>query len=649
MRIFVKSQLGMQFTYPELLWALFLLLIPVFIHLFQLRRFKKTPFTNVKVLQRIQSESRRSSTLKKWLLLFSRLALLTFLVLAFAKPFVASKSALKNKEMVIYLDDSFSMQAKEDNIPLLEKAKQELIRSIPFDEDFTLFTNEKTFRKGTIQDIQNELLALPYSQRQLQWDEIVLKAGTLFGLDGAVEKNLICISDFQQRITPEKKDSSNTIRNHLVKLAPDNTANISIDSVFIKDMGSGNIDLMVLLSGNGSVESAPVSLFNEDKLIAKTSVVFQSNGRAEVSFTVPEKEPIKGKIEITDSGLGYDNLFYFNLDQKERIKVMSIGSTDVRYLQKIFVDEEFEFSSHSLTELNYGTLGNQNLIILHELEGIPNSLSTALRSFVENGGNLTIIPSVKIDMDSYNSLLANLMGTTLLQNINNESHITDIAFGHSLFKNVFDKNVVNFQYPKVSQYYRVRTSIPTILSYQDKNPFLIGGEGTYLFTASLQNENSNFKNSSLIVPVFYNMGANSLKQAQLYQTIGSGTKVDIPVQLEKDHILKVSKEGLEFIPEQQLLSNKVSLSFDKNEIADGSYEVKDNGKPLKNISFNYPREESDLVYSDMEAFDYTGEQHSISSLFRDMQKENSIAELWKWFVILALLFLMVEILIQKYF
>src|SRR5690606_15558942 len=117
----------------------------------------------------------------------------------------------------------------------------------------------------------------------------------------------------------------------------------------------------------------------------------------------------------------------------------------------------------------------------NELENIPNSLHTALRSFVDNGGNLAVIPSVKIDMDSYNALLADLMRIILLQSVSNESHITDIVFGHPLFKNVFEKNVVNFQYPKLFQYYRVRTSRPTILSFQDKNPFLIGGEGTYLF------------------------------------------------------------------------------------------------------------------------------------------------------------------------
>ena len=37
----------MQFKNPEILYALFLLLIPIIVHLFQLRKFQKVTFTNV--------------------------------------------------------------------------------------------------------------------------------------------------------------------------------------------------------------------------------------------------------------------------------------------------------------------------------------------------------------------------------------------------------------------------------------------------------------------------------------------------------------------------------------------------------------------------------------------------------------------------
>ena len=66
----------MQFKHPEILYFLFLLVIPILVHLFQLRRFKKEYFTNVKLLKELQIQTRKSSKIKKWLLLATRLLLL---------------------------------------------------------------------------------------------------------------------------------------------------------------------------------------------------------------------------------------------------------------------------------------------------------------------------------------------------------------------------------------------------------------------------------------------------------------------------------------------------------------------------------------------------------------------------------------------
>ena len=69
----------MQFKHPELLWALLVLLIPIIIHLFQLRRFQKVTFTNVKFLKNVKLQTRKSSQIKKWLVLITRLLLLACL------------------------------------------------------------------------------------------------------------------------------------------------------------------------------------------------------------------------------------------------------------------------------------------------------------------------------------------------------------------------------------------------------------------------------------------------------------------------------------------------------------------------------------------------------------------------------------------
>jgi hypothetical protein len=433
-----------------------------------------------------------------------------------------------------------------------------------------------------------------------------------------------------------------------VKLSIEGVNNISLDSIYVKDSGTENIELTVLLSSNLKRESIPVSLFNGEKLIAKTSATFTKNKKARVDFTLPRNEMIKGRIKISDAGLNYDNQLYFNIDVKEKIKVLAINSVNSVFLKRIFTKDEFLFSAFDLKKLNYSDLNDQNLIVLNELKSVPNSLVSSLRSFTDHGGSLVVIPSTEIDFGSYTALLSNYAKTLFTQRINIEKNIMHISFSDPLYKNVFEKKVMNFQYPKVSQYYRVKTNAPSILSFQDKDPFLLGQSNVFVFTASIEDGNSNFKNSPLIVPTFHNMGANSLRLPDLYTLLGSLTSIDVSLKLKKDHILKVTKGDYEFIPQQKSFANKVSLSFNENPNTAGIYTIWDAENSLKNISFNYARTESDLSYINIANLHATTKNESIASLFQQMQKESTVNELWKWFVIFALLFMMVEVLIQKY-
>ncbi|WP_225901828.1 BatA domain-containing protein [Zobellia barbeyronii] len=648
MSIFDNSTQEMQFKYPELFWALFLLLIPIFIHLFQLRRFKKTPFTNVKFLKKVVSESRQSNTLKKWLLLFTRMLLLAAFIFAFAQPFFAEKSALKQKETVIYLDDSFSMQLKEEGTTLLENAVQELIKSLPKAERFSLFTNTKTFRNSTLQDIQNELLTLNTGNKQLKLNEIYLKGKTLFSADNATNKNLIILSDFQQLMASSQIDNLQNISSHWVTLRADEVKNVAIDSAYIESETSENLNLLVNLSGSGDIENIPVSLFNGEKLIAKTSASFNDSKNGVASFSIPKNEAFDGKIEISDSGLTYDNLLYFSIGKKEKIKVLAIGDAQNKFLGRIFTKDEFVFTTTELRSLNYSNLVNQHLIILNNLQQIPSSLTTSLKAFTDNGGHLIIIPAADIDLNSYNLLTGNYASTTFLQKVRDEREITNISFSHPLYQDVFEKNVTNFQYPKTSEFYKIKTGTPTVLAFQGNEPFLVGGKSFFLFTTSLSIQNSNFINSPLVVPTFYNMAVGSLKLAPLYSVLGQSVSIDVPTSLAQDDILKLKKGDYEFIPQQQSLSNKVSLSFNESLQEDGSYAVLQNEKPIKNISFNYNRNESNLSYLNVTEQKMASTSTSISTLFESIEKDNSVTDLWKWFVILALALLFIEVLIQKY-
>lgn len=638
----------MQFKNPELLWALLLLLIPIIIHLFQLRRFKKTPFTNVKFLKKVVSESRRSNTLKKWLLLLTRLFLLTALILAFAQPFFAGTSALLEKETVIYLDDSYSMQAKSDGDNLLDNAIQELLKSAPKQSKFTLFTNERVYHEVFVADIQNELLAMRPTTTQLNLDEIRLKANTFFTKNNTSVKHLILLSDLQQRMAGRIQDTTDNVLVHIVPLSPDLPDNVSLDTIYRNEFVSDNIELTVLVSSNTPIESVPVSLYNGEKLIAKTAAVFGVDQKAKVNFTLPTNEVINGKLEISDGGLNYDNQLFFNIGAHQTLKVLVVEETQSDFLGRIFTPDEFEWSHYPLKNLNYPDIALHNLLILNELPAIPASLTANIKSFTENGGTLVVIPASEIDLSTYNQLLANYFATNLTQKVAGENNITNITFSHPVFQNVFEKQVVNFEYPKVSDYYRLKTKAPSLLSFQDGNPFLVGADNAYFFTAPLSIQHSNFINSPLVVPTFYNMGVQSLKAPNLYAVLGKTTVLDVNVTLSKDHILKVSKGQYEFIPQQRSMANKVTLTFDGNLDGAGIYRIHEGENIIRNIGFNDPRAESDLSYLNPDRLEGSTISPSIESLFQEIEKDNSITALWKWFIILALLLLLVEILIQKY-
>ena len=218
---------------------------------------------------------------------------------------------------------------------------------------------------------------------------------------------------------------------------------------------------------------------------------------------------------------------FFNINQQSKINVLSINSASDNFLKRVYTEDEFNYSSTNFNQLNYNLIEQQNLIILNELEAIPLALTNALNSFVNNGGNLLIIPSENADISSYNQLLVNFSNIKFQTFNNSEKKITIINFSHPIFSDVFDKKVSNFQYPKVNSFYDLTTSKSSILQFEDGKPFLVQSDGLFVFSSALNNKNSNFNNSPLIVPTLYNIGRQSLQLPKLYYTIGNDNTFDI--------------------------------------------------------------------------------------------------------------------------
>ncbi len=639
----------MQFKNPELLYALLLLLIPIIVHLFQLRRFQKVDFTNVVFLKSVTIQTRKSSQLKKWLTLITRLLLLTAVIISFAQPYFSKDDSFKlDSETVIYLDNSFSMQAKGNQGELLKRAVQDILESNYNDEKVTFFTNNSTLKNSSSKTIQNDLLQLAYSSNQLDYNAAILKGKALFSKDNSTRKNLILISDFQQLQQGIEIQSDSSINTNLIQLKPVNTNNVSIDSLYVSKINSSNIELTVSLDGSPeSLENLPVSLFNGENLVAKSAV--SSTSLNSTTFSIPNNVKMNGKITIDDASLQFDNTLFFNINERSKINVLTINEASDNFLKRIFTDDEFDLQSVQANQLNFNDISKQNLIILNELVSIPVSLSNALQNFTNNGGDVLIIPAIKANINSYNQCLSGIGNATLSNETIADKNITSINYSHPVFNAVFDKQVSNFQYPIVHNYYNINAPESAILSFEDNKPFLVQTANTFVFAASLNAENSNFIDSPLIVPTIYNIGRQSLKLPKLYYNIGEENSFDVNTIMQQDAILKLKFDAVEIIPQQQTLSNKVSVVTNETPETASTYAITNNNEVLEHISFNYNRSESNLRFQNLSSIQNATISNSLPELLTNIKSDTNINALWKWFVIFALIFLIIEMLILKYF
>lgn len=639
----------MQFKNPEILYALFLLVVPILIHLFQLRRFQKVEFTNVKFLKSVKLQTRKSSQLKKWLTLITRMLLLACAIIAFAQPFIPNTENFNQaQETVIYLDNSFSMQAEGKNGSLLNEAIQDIITTLPADEKLSVFTNDQTFRNTTIKAIKNDLIQLKHSTNQLNYDAAYIKGQQLFSKDKSTSKNLVLVSDFQQKGNPLNFETDSISELKLVQSQSTLQKNISIDSVYIDNKSAENLELNVVLSNESDTsETISISLFNNDVLFAKSAVDIKDT--AETTFSIPNNQVINGRLVIEDSGLQYDNSFYFNIKSKPKIKVLAINksASDV-YLNRIYTNDEFEYKGFKLNALNFNLIPNQNLIVLNELEIISNALKSALIAFKNDGGSILVIPSENIDVKSYNDLFSQLSIPVYSNIIMREKRVTSINYNHPLLKNAFYSKVSNFQYPKTQSFYPFSRASNSVLSFEDGNSFLYGNAQSYTFSSALNSENSNFKNSPLIVPVLYNIGKQSLKLSKLYYTIGQPNSIAISTEIGQDDILTLNTENTSVIPLQKTFSKSVVLETGDFPDDAGILNVKNKETVLQNLSFNYDRNESSLNYYDLDSIENATISNSLSETINAIKSNTNVNALWKWFVIFALAFLLIEMLLLKY-
>jgi hypothetical protein len=641
--------ISMQWTHPSIFWALLLLIIPLLIHLFEWRRFRKFSFTNVRLLQEVEESSRKSKNLKKWLLLFSRLLALSCLVLAFVQPFWKRELSPKESAPIsIYLDNSFSMQARKGGLSLLEEAGQELMRTLPPQTRVNLLLNDRYLPGISLSQLQPVLLDLQYSSHQLTENEIAASLNTARAETGSGE--WLVISDFQNWPAPEALDSlwkQNEVRVNFWQLSPDVAFNSFLDTLEILGSGSDLQGLNIRLKSAPGTQ-VPVEVRIKNKPYSNTSVRIDSTGNGSLLLQLPN-ENLYGYVEVSDHSITYDNRLYFSLREPDKIRVLGISDGEEDFLWRMFNFPEFTYEETRWEDFNYGIIGSFDWIVLNELQTVPQNFVDLVRRYRENGGGLLLIPAPGVPPSTYNAILKGTGMELGTWRSAEGKEVSRINYDHPIYRDVFYRRSSRFEFPGVNGYYEWAGSSASIpLGFSDGRPFFVTTDRLAVFTSPLNRRNSDFQSSPLIVPTIQNTISREGLQRPYF---GLGQAVDLTAQvaLQDDEVVRLSGSETEYIPYQNRYENYTELRLRDIPGEAGIHFLRHESDTLRALAFNPGRKESSLKYAEMKSQDESIRVlPALGNYFDEYREYRMGFAYWKWLLYGALGFLIVEWLIQKF-
>lgn len=692
----------MQFLYPSFLWGLLAVSIPLIIHLFNFRRTRKVLFTNVAFLRSVNTQTSSFRRLKHLLIMAARMAFIAALVMAFAQPFLPSSNGVGVKIggiSSLYIDNSLSMQNELDKKSYLDKAigkVEELLTVFPQDSRLQLLTNDFSSEEhslGNPQQIKERTTSIKFTHTARSLENVLKRQSNLADKHNSKGGNqYLWFSDFQKStvgdLTKLKIDTNSHL--FLVPVQAKALQNIFVDSVwlstpFVREMQVNQLSVKLFNTGERAVDNLPVKLFMDEVQVSSSIVNIgsKSSANAQFSFNVQGKGVKKARISFDDTPITFDNDYYFVLNAAPTIKVLHLfgqQSPSANYIPAVFNnDSVFVFNSFPVSNVDVGLFKSANLVILEGVQSIEGSMKTALQDFVRSGGSLFIIPNSSPNVSSYSSFLStyNIRNfQTKDASVAEKLPLSEPIKSSSFFIDIFDQSTQQelIQMPVQGASIAWQGISEKLLSFRNNQPFLsmaLANTGkVYLLASPLDSEFGDFARNALFVPIMYKIAALSVTQEQTaYSFEQNSIKLilnNLPQNTSnKQAIFKLRNKNFEMIPVQNLVGKELTIELPKanqlNEnqsIASGYYELVLDGKVERILAFNHDNQESLMEFysadelkrifkgnKNVSVFDKIDDADFVSTF----KEQNFGTSLWKYFIVLALLFLAIEILLVRLF
>jgi hypothetical protein len=644
----------MNFQQPQAFWLAIFLLLPIIIHLFQFRRYKRLQFSNVAFLKEVTESKKQQRNLKHLLILFCRLLFIAAFIVCLAKPNWPNSSRQQSPQIII-LDNSPSMLTITEgkDVSVYEEMLQSLNK-----------LNE------VYPSVQIELLDGVGKPFKFYRNPAILNSQTSMNLKAILDNfdggNIVLASDFQKQLIQENATIFNDTAYQFVLLPAYRNApeTVSWDSIWTSQSEVSKSEVLnIQLIKYGSKGKSNVSALLGDNSIGSIQANFETSDRQIATISMPQSIERQSQLTLQTNDLSYfDNLFYAIYEQDSLLKVLYLYNevSDPLVYNAYSDDRQFELVAKQSSNFSYQSLSDYSIAVIEMNNDFSITKAESLRLFAEKGGTLILVP--KEGFDQLKSL--KLLGFSDL-NPNSSGLSVPLQtpdYNNPFFKGVFQEKKQGLDMADVKLSFTTSTGMP-LLQTVDGRPFLTKLQlkgSIFLFAGLLNSGGQAFVKSPLFLPTFYRMAFSEKEQGRVQYSYLNEEVIDLDyLGVPNGAVIKLRSKEQTFIPDQRISGAGLQIILPKNELSPGFWEVVDAKTETLygKIAFNYPKEESMASYYTANALqDIFRKQSNVKvldnmefeTISSYMEETKSDIPLWKYFLILALLSLFAEVAIIRF-
>ncbi len=686
----------MTFLNPFVLFGLAAAAIPILLHLLNLRKLKTVEFSTLRFLKELQKTSIRKLKTQQIILLILRTLIVIFSVLAFSRPTI--KSTLPSigthakSSIIIVLDNSLSMDITDEDGNRFSKAKKltsEILGALEEGDEMafiplsSLIKNRKRSFSRNFAWLKEEIDQCSVNPATVSLNDGLRAAQGLLDASLHVNKEIYILTDLQQQeIHSLEIDSIKLFDDKTsVFLLPSSESNNSIDqnisidtAIFISRVYAKDkpVELQTKLYNSSASDAKGIIvsvLFNGER-VAQRTVDIAAGSNVNISLQgIPHTTGlIKGEIQIENDVLESDNHRYFSFIISSAPKVALIGNQlETDFISLSIAPHASLLKSYSANQSASVHFEDFDLLILATT--LSQTEMQRIDAYIQNGGSVLFFPSSTESIAVQQQFFSGMgLGPIIFQEFSESNPGICISADrqHPILQGVFkgfNSESGLGDSPKIIKALCSQAG-QSIISMQGGSFLneIRRGEGKAMYCAVPPSpEWSSFPFTGLMPTIIYR-SAQYLSAKEVFtleKTAGQEAIIVIPTKSSASSIFTIiDPNGFESDMQAADLTGGMSLQFGKPEIT-GVYGVFSKDKnPITSLIVNQSSKEGHLIYKNLQESmsalkKRLNHPESLLLLNKNESIANSVAkarigtELWRFFILLALLCAITEMIVAK--